>query len=251
MYLRFVGRLGLADAVTVANAAVGFLAVIAATVDVRLAARLILLAAIADGLDGVVARHRGSTAAGPYLDSLADVASFGVAPATLVALVVLDARAFAADPFVVGAGVGAAALFVSMAVARLGMYTAYDSDSRETVGVPTTLAATVLAAAVLAGYTGAVPLVVATAAFAVLMGSTVTYPDLHAQDALVMGFVQAAVVLTPVVHGVTDALPVWIGEGFAFALLFLASGYLLLGPRFYWGDGIETPKSVGGRDGGL
>ncbi|MFC6771977.1 phosphatidylcholine/phosphatidylserine synthase, partial [Halorubrum pallidum] len=33
MHLRFVGRLGLADAVTVANAAVGFLAVVAATVD--------------------------------------------------------------------------------------------------------------------------------------------------------------------------------------------------------------------------
>ncbi|MFC6754147.1 CDP-alcohol phosphatidyltransferase family protein, partial [Halorubrum tibetense] len=94
MYLRFVDRLGLADAVTVANAAVGFLAVIAATVDVTLAARLILLAAIADGLDGVVARHRGSTPAGPYLDSLADVASFGVAPALLVAVVVVDTASF-------------------------------------------------------------------------------------------------------------------------------------------------------------
>ena len=108
MYLRFVDRLGLADAVTVANAAVGFLAVIAATVDVTLAARLILLAAIADGLDGVVARHRGSTPAGPYLDSLADVASFGVAPAALVAVVVLDATSFAADPLLVGVGHAAA-----------------------------------------------------------------------------------------------------------------------------------------------
>ncbi|GAA0511283.1 CDP-diacylglycerol---serine O-phosphatidyltransferase [Halorubrum aquaticum] len=237
-----VGRLGLADAVTVANAAVGFLAVVAATVDVALAARLILLAAIADGLDGVVARHRGSTPAGPYLDSLADVASFGVAPAALVAAVVLEADPFAADPLLLGAGVGASALFVAMAVARLGLYTAYDSGSRETVGVPTTLAATVLAAAVLAGYTAPIPLVVATAVFAVLMGSTVTYPDLHAQDALVMGFVQAAVVVTPIAHALTTALPPWIGEGFAFALLFLSGGYLLLGPHFYWGDGIRPPE---------
>ncbi|RAW45207.1 phosphatidylcholine/phosphatidylserine synthase [Halorubrum sp. 48-1-W] len=239
-----VGRLGLADAVTVANAAVGFLAVVAATVDVALAARLILLAAIADGLDGVVARHRGSTPAGQYLDSLADVASFGVAPAALVAMVVLEADPTAGDTLLVASGVGAAALFVAMAVARLGLYTAYDSDSRETVGVPTTLAATVIAAAVLAGYTAPVPLVVATAVFAVLMGSTVTYPDLHAQDALVMGFVQTAVVLTPVAHALTDALPVWIGEGFAFALLFLSGGYLLLGPRFYWGDGIRPPEEA-------
>ena len=243
MYLRFVDRLGLADAVTVANAAVGFLAVIAATVDVTLAARLILLAAIADGLDGVVARHRGSTAAGPYLDSLADVASFAVAPATLVAMVVLDGRSLATDPLLVGASLGAAALFVSMAVARRGMYTAYDSDSRETVGVPTTLAATLLAAAVLAGYTDPLPLVAAAAVFAVLMGTTVTYPDLHAQDAMVMGIVQAAVILTPIVHRMTTVVPPWIGEGFAFALLFLASGYLLLGPRFYWGDGIGGPET--------
>jgi len=143
-----------------------------------------------------VARHRGSTDAGPYLDSLADVASFGVAPAALVAFVVLDARSFATDPILVAAGVGVAALFVSMAVARLGMYTAYDADERETVGVPTTLAATVLAAAVIAGYTAPALLIAATAAFALLMGSTVTYPDLHAQDALVMGVVQAAVILT-------------------------------------------------------
>ncbi|WP_280587100.1 protein sorting system archaetidylserine synthase [Halorubrum sp. Boch-26] len=246
MRFRFVGRLGLADAVTVANAAVGFLAVVAATVDLELAARLVLLAAVADGLDGVVARHRGSTEAGPYLDSLADVASFGVAPAALVAVVVLDGASFAGAPLFVAAGVGAGALFVATAVARLGLYTAYDSGTRETVGVPTTLAATILAAAVIAGYTDPALLIAATAAFAVLMGTTITYPDLHAQDALVMGVVQAAVILTPAGHMATAALPAWIGEGFAFALLFLACGYLLLGPRFYWGDGIRSPPNDAG-----
>ncbi|WP_418283091.1 protein sorting system archaetidylserine synthase [Halorubrum sp. DTA98] len=240
MHLRVIGRLGLADAVTVANAAVGFLAVVAATVDVALAARLILFAAIADGLDGVVARHRGSTPAGPYLDSLADVASFGVAPAMLVSVVLLDAHAFESDPLFVAVGLGVAALFVAMAVARLGLYTAYDSDSRETVGVPTTLAATILAAAVLAGYTAPTLLVVAGAVFAVLMGSTITYPDLHAQDALVMGVVQAAVILSPIATALAPVVPEWIGEGFAFALLFLSCGYLLFGPWFYWGDGIPA-----------
>jgi len=143
-----------------------------------------------------VARHRGSTDAGPYLDSLADVASFGVAPAALVAFVVLDARSFATDPILVAAGVGVAALFVSMAVARLGMYgLRRRRRARRWAGV-TTLAATVLAAAVIAGYTAPLRCIAATAAFALLMGSTVTYPDLHAQDALVMGVVQAAVILT-------------------------------------------------------
>ena len=245
MPMRAVDRLGLADAVTVANAAIGFLAVLAATVDLASAARLVLVAAIADGLDGVVARRRGSTPAGPHLDSLADVASFGVAPATIVAVAAI-ATPTPRPSWLVAVGTGVAALFVAMAVARLGMYTAYDSGCGETVGVPTTLAATILSAAVLAGYTDPIPLIAAAAAFALLMGSSVRYPDLHAQDALVMGLVQAAVVVTPVLHAVMNTLPAWTGEGFAFALLFLATGYLLFGPWLYWGD--ETRRRDAGVD---
>jgi CDP-diacylglycerol--serine O-phosphatidyltransferase len=219
---RFVGRMGLADAVTVTNAALGFLAAVAATVSVTLAARLVLLAAIADALDGVIARRRGGTAVGEYLDSLADVASFGVAPAFLVAVVVRDAWWF--DALRVGVGLAGTALFVAMAVTRLGLYTAYDSEAAETEGVQTTLAATILAATILAGFTEPLLLVGLTVLLAVLMVSTVTYPDLHPQDALVMGVVQALAVL----------LTGELGEGFAFGLLFLALAYLFFGPSFYW-----------------
>jgi CDP-diacylglycerol--serine O-phosphatidyltransferase len=219
---RFVGRMGLADAVTVTNAALGFLAAVAATVSVTLAARLVLLAAIADALDGVIARRRGGTAVGEYLDSLADVASFGVAPAFLVAVVVREA--WWSDVLRVGVALAATALFVAMAVTRLGLYTAYDSGVAETEGVQTTLAATILAAGVLAGFTDPTVLVGLTFLLAVLMVSTVTYPDLHAQDALVMGVVQALAVL----------LTGRLGEGFAFGLLFLSLSYLFFGPSFYW-----------------
>ena len=120
---RFVGRLGLADVVTVSNAAVGFLAAVAATVDIALAARLLLLASIADALDGVVARRRGGTAVGPYLDSLADVGSFGVTPALLVTMAVAEGWGLATPPGAV-AGVGAA-LFGPTAATRLGRHTLY------------------------------------------------------------------------------------------------------------------------------
>jgi CDP-diacylglycerol--serine O-phosphatidyltransferase len=223
---RFVGRLGLADAVTVGNAGLGFLAAVAATVDATLAARLILLAAIADAIDGVVARKVGSTPAGPYLDSLADVASFGVAPALLVAVVVREA--WGGAPVRVGVGLAVAAGFVVMAVVRLGLYTAYDTDASETKGVQTTLAATLVAASVLAGFAAPTTLVALTFVLAALMVTTITYPDLHAQDALVMGVVQFAAIVAPG----------WYGRGFAFALLFLALGYLVLGPVFYWRDGL-------------
>jgi len=66
MQPRFLGQLGVADLVTAANAAIGFVAVAVAAADPELAARLILLAAIADGLDGVVARYRGEPTSGRF-----------------------------------------------------------------------------------------------------------------------------------------------------------------------------------------
>lgn len=221
----FAGRIGPADAVTVSNAALGFLAALAATVDPVLAARLILLGAVADGLDGVVARHYGGTAAGPYLDSLADVASFGVAPAMVVGAVAVETWTFESAPVSFALGVALPALFVAMAVTRLGMYTAYDADSDETRGAPSTLAATILAAGVLAGFVEPIVLVGLAGLLSALMVTTTTYPDLHTEDALVMGGVQACAIL----------LTGDLGEGFAFGLLFLALGYLTLGPWFYWG----------------
>jgi len=242
MRLRSLGRLGPADAVTVGNAALGFLAAVAATVDVGLAARLVLLGAIADGLDGVVARKYGGTEAGPYLDSLADVATFGVAPAFLVAVVTRREwgtptallSGVSTEGLLALAGVVVPALYVAAAVTRLGLYTAYDTDSDETVGVPTTLAATIFGAIVLTGYRGAGTvlmgfhdagfLLALAAALTPLMLCDVIYPDLHAQDALVMGVVQAGAVLLPGLYG----------RGFAFGLLYVALAYLVLGPTLYW-----------------
>ncbi len=217
--LRFVGRLGVADAVTVGNAALGFVAVVLAG-QPALAARVILLAAVLDAVDGILARRYGGTDAGPYLDSLADVASFCVAPA---ALVVAVARPSLGDLQFAGA-VGVGALYAASGVTRLGLYTAYDSDASETEGVQTTLAATVLAAAVLAGFVTAPALVGLAVVLAVAMLGRTRYPDLHPQDASVMGVVQTAAI---VARG-------WVGRGAAYAVLFLALAYLLFAPRLYW-----------------
>lgn len=230
---RFVGRLAVADAVTVANAAVGFLAVATAmlavagrSVAVDLGARLVLLAGIADGLDGVLARRYGGSAAGPYLDSLADVASFAVAPAALVFAV-----AVAAEGWTVAAASPRAALtlglpagFVAMAVLRLGLYTAHDAGDDYTEGVQSTLAGTILAAAILAGVEDPRVLLAASAAFCYLMVSTVRYPDLLARDAFLMGAVHALALLFP--RALDRSFPV--------ALLTLGVAYLTLGPWLYW-----------------
>ncbi len=232
MHPRFVGRLGLADAVTVSSAVLGFAAIVIATVDTELAARLILLAAIADGLDGVIARHRGGTPAGEYLDSLADAVSFCIAPAMMVFFVAQDGWAFSlTDPstetVVAGLVVG---LYVGMGIVRLGLYTAEDVGNDHTEGVQTTLAATILAAMALAGLNEPAVLLAGTAAFSYLMVTRVTYPDLYARDAVAMGAIQAAAVIAP---RAVDA-------GFPRLLLVAALAYLVLAPRYYWRDVTST-----------
>jgi CDP-diacylglycerol--serine O-phosphatidyltransferase len=222
MQPRFLGRLGLADVVTVANAAVGFVAAAVAIADPTLAARLVLVAAIADGLDGVIARARGGTPVGDHLDSLADVASFGVAPAVFVygiarpevGATTLETVALFAVP----------ALFVGTAVIRLGFYMLEDRDLEQTDGVQTTLAATILAVAYLAGVTDPLVLLAGTAVFTYLMVAPITYPELYAQDAVVLGGLQALAVLFPVA----------VNRVFPRSLLVFALGYMVFAPVFYW-----------------
>ena len=227
---RFVGRLAVADFVTVANAVLGFLAVVFAFQDIELAARIMLLAAILDGLDGVLARRFGSSDAGPYLDSLADVASFAVAPATVVAALLTDSGATApTDLWTVSAYLVAAA-FVASAVVRLGLYTAHDTEAHHTLGVPSTLAATVIGAAVLTDMVSPFVVFGATLAFCYLMVSTIQYPDLLARDALLMG----------VVHGLAVLFPTALDNSFPVALLLLGLAYMFLSPWFYW---REEPTS--------
>lgn len=236
MQPRFVGRLGLADVVTVANAALGFVAAAVATTAPGLGARLLLLAAIADGLDGLVARLRGSTPVGEFLDSLADVASFGVAPALMVYGVVrLEWGVSLADPTPRTAlALGVPALFVAVAVVRLGLYTAYDLGEHFTEGVQTTLAATLLAVGYLAGVQSAAILLGATAVFCYLMVAPLSYPELHNRDAVVIGAVQALTLLFPTAYG----------RLFPRLLLVIAAAYFVGAPWFYWrGDGKDADHS--------
>ncbi len=226
MQPRLLGQLGLADLVTVANAALGFVAVAVAVVDPGTAARLVLLAAIADGLDGVVARVRGGTDVGPYLDSLADVASFGVAPAVLVYVAATGGGVSSfSSPFAVAA-IAIPAVYVGVAVVRLGFYTLHDRNTPETEGVQTTLAATILAVAYLAGLTHPMALLGIAAVFCYLMIAPITYPDLYARDAAVLGGLQLLAVLFPTVGN--RVLPR--------VLLLFAVAYLVLAPFVYWRD---------------
>jgi len=230
---RFVQRLGPADVISVGNAVVGFGAAAAAAAgDVSLGARLMLLAAMGDGLDGVVARRTGGSPVGGYLDSLADVAAFGAAPGLVVFAAVWQGWGLAGPgltPRVI-ASVAVPALFLAAVVVRLAFYTADQTDIKHTLGVPSTLSATLLGSTVLAGHGTPVVLMVGALGLSYLMIADIQYPDLLARDAFLMG----------VVHGLAVAFPAVYGRGFPYALLTLAIAYLVLGPRFYWREWADS-----------
>jgi CDP-diacylglycerol--serine O-phosphatidyltransferase len=73
------------DAFTLSNALFGVISIFAVHEGfIDLALILLLLAAVADGLDGYIARRYTCSELGESLDSLADVISFGVAPAVII-----------------------------------------------------------------------------------------------------------------------------------------------------------------------
>ena len=83
------------DLLSVCNALFGFSAILFVLASVsekaiKHALVLILVAAVFDGLDGMVARAIESSPLGKYLDSLADMLSFGAAPALVVYALLKD-----------------------------------------------------------------------------------------------------------------------------------------------------------------
>jgi CDP-diacylglycerol--serine O-phosphatidyltransferase len=230
--LRVRERLGVADVVTLVNAVVGLVAGVVALSDPAPAARLILLAAIADALDGIVARSFGSTTVGPLLDSVTDVVSFGATPALFVYAAAASEWGWLADgPTAaplgeLAAALGVAAVFVVMSVLRTALYEQFVGEDEHRPGIQNTLAATIVVTAYLAGLTSVPALLAASVALSLAMVAPVGYPKLLARDASVLGVVQAGAIVAPTAYG----------RVFPRVLLVAALAYMVLGPRYYWGE---------------
>lgn len=227
-----VRRMSVADVVTLLNGAVGFVAGVLAFQDPDLAARLILLAAILDAIDGILARRFGNTEAGPLLDAITDVVSFGVTPALLVVAIGERSHGVLGEAeLVITAGIHlTGALFVLLAVVRTAMYSTHVDPDDMRPGVQNTLAATIIAAAYLTDLAPPWALLALTAVLAVAMVAPLPYPKLRAGDAIVLGVVQIAAV----------AVPAAFGRIFPIAILAAALAYGIGAPWFYWGKDGET-----------
>jgi CDP-diacylglycerol--serine O-phosphatidyltransferase len=169
---------------TMANMFCGYACVVyALRGDTATAALFIGFAFVLDMLDGRIARLTGTTSAfGVQFDSLADVVSFGVAPAIL---------SFTWGLAPLGRiGWAAGFLFVAAAAVRLARFNiqAGTHDKRYFVGLPSPAAASVPAATVFAypagfeDYAAALPVLSMVIVPALLMVSTVRYRSFKTLD---------------------------------------------------------------------
>jgi len=78
-------RISKADLLSLLNSAFGLLSIIFSLKgDFWNSGSMIFLASLSDGIDGLIARKYGSSEIGKFLDSLADLVSFCIAPLVLV-----------------------------------------------------------------------------------------------------------------------------------------------------------------------
>ncbi len=85
MQKSMINLLSFADVVSLTNSILGFLSIVMIFLgETYLAFSFILLAILADGLDGAVARKTKHSDLGEYMEAMADMISLGIAPAFFV-----------------------------------------------------------------------------------------------------------------------------------------------------------------------
>lgn len=202
----------------------------------ELAAVMIMVAFICDGLDGRVARlSRTSSQFGIEYDSLSDVVAFGMAPAIL-------AYTWALQP-IGGLGVAIAGLFVVCAALRLARFNVQTAsvDKRRFVGLPVPGAAAMIAGIALAySYfefssprTLCSAMAPITLALAGLMISQVPYPSFKG-----LNLERRARIELMIAAVVTAAFLVAMPQ---LTVFLLASAFVLAGPYLMLVKGERTP----------
>ena len=139
-------RFALVNGCTLASLSLGLMAIfLAMHGDVRYAAACLVACVAFDGLDGALARKLGvASPFGAQMDSLADMCSFGLAAPVVV-------YAALAHTVPTAAAMIACILVAICAAIRLARFNVSPKDGKFFTGVPTTMAAAVLAVTVLIG----------------------------------------------------------------------------------------------------
>lgn len=160
-------QLKLQDALSLMNAIAGFCAIILAHLELfELAVIMLILAVLLDGADGMIARRSKPSALGLNLDSLADMISFGLAPAAMAFFLLNTSHIL-----VLGA------IYILCGMIRLARYNISPQEWPYFEGLPITAAGLMLGVGLLLNsllFTSMLFIVLSA-----LMISTIPYPKLR------------------------------------------------------------------------
>ncbi|AIQ65757.1 Bifunctional IPC transferase and DIPP synthase [compost metagenome] len=186
---------------------------------IGMAAILVIIAMLADGLDGRVARALGAESEfGKELDSLSDVVSFGVAPALIMYISSLhdlhNALAWSVT-----------AIFPVFGALRLARFNVQPGIPGYFVGLPIPAAGGVLATlALFHKDVSPVYMIIASLLLSYLMVSTVKYPNFKK-----VGLPKKAIVGAPIVIVIAVAVAVMFPEQISKMIFVLLALYALYG----------------------
>ncbi len=185
------GLVRIPDVVSLVNSLLGFGSILMAFQGrFSVSVVLILLAAVADGLDGFLARRTRTGPLGLDLDSLADLVSFGVAPA------VLAWTTFGSWIWALGG------VYLICGILRLARFNVTVPGEAFFLGMPITAAGTILALSVLLDGVLLTSLLIVV--LSALMISSVTYPKFRDPRYLTFAFLVVLAVLVSWLVGDQD-----------------------------------------------
>ncbi|MCS3923717.1 archaetidylserine synthase [Methanosalsum natronophilum] len=172
------------DLATLTNAILGVSAMFMAVMGYfQVAILLILVACIADGLDGFLAIHLENSPIGKYLDSLADAISFGVAPIVIIFTMYGLEYTYMIIPILL--------FYVICGILRLARFDNKESEILDFEGVPITASAVMLSTYLLMNpkYIHPYVLMFILLLLSILMITTYPYPKFRNIKVLVPIFI--------------------------------------------------------------
>ena len=204
MQRSMIKLLTIADLVTLLNATLGFLAVLLVfSNEYQLAASLILLGLLADGVDGIVARRLGNGKIGESLEPLADMISLSVAPLALFYNMYYDVVVGQPTAHLFLGGVLVFSLLCSLV--RLSSFSLL-KEKQFFVGLPTSASAMFVVLTSFLGMELWYPLVVIIV-LSVLMVSSVRFPKLGVKANVITGaFIIATILLDSMYYNIAPLL---------------------------------------------
>lgn len=207
METNILKMINVADLFSLANAVCGLLAIIFILQNnITLSAQLLLLAVLFDSVDGMVARYfnqgDGDNIFGQNIDSLADIVSFGVAPAIIIYMI--SGYTYMLIPSV---------LLVVCGILRLTRYNTislFDTQPTSTfIGLPIPASSFILAALMLSSYNTTILFILMTI-IAILMITDIEYPKIRETPILILTLLLMLLAFIPQINKMLFKIPAYL-----------------------------------------